>query len=78
MKFQRKKMGMSHGGSLKYGKKIEFNSMIDMVEYRVRNGIKHRKFKELYEGEVEDLQHHWDSDEDLADHKFELNEQFDL
>lgn len=49
-----------------------------MVEYKVRTGIKLRKFKEMYNNEVEDLQHVWDSDEDLADHKFELNEQFDL
>jgi hypothetical protein len=49
-----------------------------MLEYKVRSAIKLRKFKDLLDGEVDDLQHQWDSDEDLADHKFELNEQFDL
>jgi hypothetical protein len=78
LKFQRKRGVIGLGGSLKYGKMGVNPLKLDMVEYKVRSGIKQRKLKELYEGDVDDLQHQWDSDEDLADHKFEISEQFDL
>jgi hypothetical protein len=48
-----------------------------LTEYRARSNIKARKFKSLLEGEVQELKHIWDSDDDLADDDLKVGDSVD-